>query len=403
MKRYDWIVVGAGITGAALGYELAKQGCSVLLIEQEAVPQSATRYSYGGIAYWAGTTELTRTLYAEGIQIYRSLSAELEAEIQLRELDLLLTIPPDRDPQQAAQACATFAIPPYLLSVQAACELEPLLNSRAISGALTVKHGHVDTQATAAAYIQAMIRLGGAVHNAQVTGFQRGAGQRVIGVTCGSNVYSGNHVIVCAGGWSRSLLQASGIPVRLYFTHTEIIETPPVEISLRTLVMPAETTRFQLESAASTADRDELWNQPGQEPVPAILDVGAVQFLDGSIRIGQISRTLTDPKALIDEAESEAKLRAGIGEILPALQDLPGTWRHTLVAFSCDKQPLIGAIPSEEGVSLFSGLSNPLAIVPALARRFARHLTGQPDSLIPQFSPERFGRSRSSSPSGTKA
>lgn len=51
MKTYDWIVVSGGITGAALSYELAKVGLSVLLVEQYASPQNATRYSYGGIAY----------------------------------------------------------------------------------------------------------------------------------------------------------------------------------------------------------------------------------------------------------------------------------------------------------------------------------------------------------------
>ena len=34
MKTYDWIVVGAGITGAALSYEFAKKGYGVLLLEQ---------------------------------------------------------------------------------------------------------------------------------------------------------------------------------------------------------------------------------------------------------------------------------------------------------------------------------------------------------------------------------
>ena len=38
MKNYDWIVVGAGITGAALAYELAKQGLQVLLLEKEKNP-----------------------------------------------------------------------------------------------------------------------------------------------------------------------------------------------------------------------------------------------------------------------------------------------------------------------------------------------------------------------------
>jgi Choline dehydrogenase and related flavoproteins len=35
MKSYDWIVVGGGITGASLGYELAKKGFAVLLLERD--------------------------------------------------------------------------------------------------------------------------------------------------------------------------------------------------------------------------------------------------------------------------------------------------------------------------------------------------------------------------------
>ena len=143
MTTYDWIVVGAGITGAALAYELAKQGFSTLLLEQHNPLTGATRYSYGGIAYWSGTTALTRQLCAEGIERHRILSAELEADTQFRELDLLLTIAAHSDPQALVQQYASFAIPPHLLSVAEACGLEPLLNPTAIAGALTVRHGHI--------------------------------------------------------------------------------------------------------------------------------------------------------------------------------------------------------------------------------------------------------------------
>jgi glycine/D-amino acid oxidase-like deaminating enzyme len=50
MKTYDWIVIGGGITGAALAYELTKKNFSVLLLEQNAIANNATRYSYGGLA-----------------------------------------------------------------------------------------------------------------------------------------------------------------------------------------------------------------------------------------------------------------------------------------------------------------------------------------------------------------
>jgi glycine/D-amino acid oxidase-like deaminating enzyme len=395
MPSYDWIIVGAGITGAALSYELVSRGCSVLLLEQSATPENATRYSYGGIAYWSGNTELTRQLCTEAKALYRSLPEELAAEFQFRELDLVLTIAPDADPAASAQFYTQFATPPHLLSVTEACELEPLLNPAAIAGALTVKHGHINAQALTDAYLQAAQRSSGHLQIQPVTGLIQQSG-RITGVRCGAETYQSSNVVICAGGWTRSLLHAMGLPVRIYFTHTELIETPPVEVTLRSLVMPAVTQRFQLEADATTDALDPLWSEPEHELLPAILDVGAIQFQDGHFCLGQTSRTLTDPKATIDPSTSEAALRSGIAQILPTLQALPGTWRHCLVAFSCDRLPLIGTVPTLEGLQVFSGFSNPLVLVPPLARRFAAQLVDaaaeKSDGILAQMQPDRFTR-----------
>ena len=160
MTAYDWIVVGGGITGAALGYELAKKGLRVLLLEKDANASNATRYSYGGLAYWSGTTELTRQLAQEGIEQHRRLAEELEADTEFRELDLLLTIDVEEDPQAVADRSASFAIPPRLLTVAQACEREPLLNPTAIAGVLQIPHGHINAQKTTQAYLQAFARAG---------------------------------------------------------------------------------------------------------------------------------------------------------------------------------------------------------------------------------------------------
>jgi glycine/D-amino acid oxidase-like deaminating enzyme len=38
MQTFDWIVVGNGLTGAALSYELSRQGLSVLLLDRSMHP-----------------------------------------------------------------------------------------------------------------------------------------------------------------------------------------------------------------------------------------------------------------------------------------------------------------------------------------------------------------------------
>lgn len=377
MKTYDWIVVGGGIAGAALAYELIKTGFTVLLLEQHSTPDNATRYSYGGLAYWSGSTPLTRQLCSEAKDIYQILPQELDADIEFRELDLLLTIA--GDPQTTAANYTNVAIPPRLLSVQEACELEPLLNSEAISGAFTVKHGHIHPEKTTQAYIQAFLRAGGEMQINQVLQVISG------GVKTTTTTYYSDNVVICAGGFSRQLLKTVGISIQVYFTHAEIIQTAPVDLQLRTLVMPANLQRFQLESTSTKVD--ELWDEPDNQPMLPILDAGAIQFKDGSLRLGQISRVLTNPHALVNSQESEQWLRQSVGQILPKLGNLPGTWHHCLVAFSKNNLPVIGAVPEFEGIYIFSGFSNPLVFVPPLAKRFAKFVSGKEDEIIAELLP----------------
>ncbi|MGC1396580.1 MAG: FAD-binding oxidoreductase [Coleofasciculaceae cyanobacterium] len=386
MKTYDWIVVGGGITGAALAYELQKQRFDVLLLEQDASLQGATRYSYGGLAYWAGTSDLTQRLCQEGKERYSLLAEELETDIQLREMDLLLTISAQDDPQKVAATYANFATPPKLLSVEAAGELEPLLNKNAISGALTVRHGQIQPEITNQAYLSAFRRAGGEMQIAQVIELLR-QGDTISGVKTAQTSYHAHRTVICAGGLSRALLKAAGIPVRLYFTHAELVEIPPGDIQLQVPVMPAITQRFELEAKVSTAEIDPLWDQLGNEPLPAILDPGAVQFLDGTIRMGQLSRVLTDPNAAVDAQQSEAAIRSQVGNILPALEKLPGIWHHCRVAFNSNRLGVIGALSGVSGAYIFSGFTNPLVFVPPLAVHFANWATGNDDQIMAQISP----------------
>ncbi|WP_223300853.1 NAD(P)/FAD-dependent oxidoreductase [Oscillatoria nigro-viridis] len=382
MKSYDWIVVGGGITGAALSYELAKKGFAVLLLERDATMQNATRFSYGGLAYWSGTTDLTRQLCREGIERHRHLSAQLDADTEFRELDLLLTIDAGNDVEKVAANYAHFAIVPQLLSVAEAGELEPLLNKSAIAGALTVRHGHISPTATNTAYCQGFLRLGGTIEFAEVIGLIQ-EGNRISGVKTVHESYACKNAVVCAGGWSRSFLKAAGVSAGVYFTRTEILETAPVDVKLRTLVMPAVLKRFELEAESSRNEVDFLWDEPGKELQPPILDSGAIQFNDGSLRIGQLSRTLSDLNAKVDRETSETAIRAGISKVLPDLAGLPATWHECIVAFSADNLPVVGPIADRPGLHVFSGFSNPLVIVPALAERFANWAVGKEDRAIP--------------------
>ena len=383
MTTYDWIVIGTGITGASLAYELSQQDYRVLLLEKDSHPDNATVYSYGGLAYWSGTDEVTRTLGKEGIELHRHLTQELDADTEFRELDLVLTIDRQDDPEQIARNYDRFAIVPELLSVTDACILEPLLNSNAISGALKLPHGHIHTQKTTDAYLQAFERNGGKIVYESVTDLLR-KGSKVLGVKTEANDYHAANTVVCAGGLSRSLLQQAGIEAKNYFTHAQLILTPPVDLELATIVMPAVQQRFALEAQAQ-ATRQDFWNPPYDRPAKFILDPGAVQFMDGSLCMGQISAIAYNPQAEFDLNTAEAKIRDRVGNVLPLLEDIPGKCHSCLVAFNPEGIALAGSLPNTEGLYLFSGFTSTLVFAPILARRFAQWSVGKEDQIIEQL------------------
>ena len=384
MTTYDWIVIGGGITGSALAYELSKQGLKVLLIEKDAQAKNATFYTYGGLPYWSGKTELSRKLGQEGIELHRNLAQELGAETGFRELDLLLTVPVDQDLDQLAPSYNQFAVQPEILDTQQACELEPLLNSEAIAGAFKFPYAQVNGQQIVSAYQQAFARQGGEIIYEQVTGFIRSQ-DKIQGVTTTKNKYHAAKTVVCTGGLTNSLLRSAGLNSKTYFTHALVIKTPPIAQQLQAIIMPAIQQRFDLEATAKELDSASTWENPNSQVIQTILDAGVAQQSDRSLYMGQISSLITDPNPVLDPQVAEQEIRAAIATILPELATVPGSCHHCLVAFNNQNIANVGNLKNLRGIYLFSGFTSTMIFAPPLAKHFASWVCGAVNSPIEHF------------------
>ena len=400
MQFYEVIIIGSGITGASLAYELVRLGVKVLLIEQDDKSPSATRYSYGGISYWAGMTDLTRSLAQESLEIHRQNVSALDLPTEFRELPLIGTISHAQDPIAVLKTYEHFTKQAQLLTPAEAVDLEPLLNPDGIAAATLMPYAQINPIETAKGYCQTMVRLGGhRAYDRVLTIKSESDGVRVHGKL---ETYHGDRVILCTGGGTRALLRDSGLVIRQYFSHAESIETDPCDLQMRSVVMPAEIRRFELERSAAIDDGpwEEGLTGHNQDLTPPILDAGALQFTDSSLRFGQISRTQTNLATVSSPKASEQWIRSGLAKILPKVAQVPGRWVTCTVAFSADQLPLVGPVGTDRRVQVFSGFSNPMALVPATAKRFARQLlsdqnlvSGEDGKGLQTLLPSRFGMS----------
>ena len=206
-------------------------------------------------------------------------------------------------------------------------------------------------------------------------------GAKITGVKTAKNIYSANQVIICAGAFSRSILQDLNINLPIYFSHAQLIITPPSEIKLQTLVMPCTTKRLDTEKQMSK-DIENIWQEGNNHLYGDVLEAGAIQFVDGSFCLGQISQIVPSLDYNVDANVSEKRLRDAIAPILPSLWQLKGKWHNCQVAFTPEKPFLAGKIEQLEGLSLFSGFTSPFVFVPPLARYFADYLANGKESMI---------------------
>lgn len=380
MTNYDVIVIGGGLTGSVLSYELAKKSLHVLLLDKDAFFYNATTSSYGGISYWGGTNNLTNQLCEESINIYRNLDEQLSQEIEFRELDLLFTINPSQDVKKLIDEYQKFYIKPQFLNVDESTQLEPLLNSDAIAGCLKFPQAHVNPEKMILAYQKEFIKLGGQIEKELVISVET-KNNKIQGVKTKNNTYFSEQVVICAGAFSRLLLEKLALNLPIYFSHAQLIKIPPSEIKLRTLVMPCTSKRLDTEKEITNEEKISMWQNPNNKLQSDVLEAGAIQFLDGSFCLGQISQIITNIDTPIDAKASERRIREAIAKVLPSLSVLQGTWHNCKVAFSQGMPFQVRKIDEIEGLSLFSGFTSPFVFVPPLARHFAHYLAENEKNL----------------------
>jgi hydrogen cyanide synthase HcnC len=266
----DVIVVGGGVMGCGIAFELAKRSVSVLLVDCS-LPGRATSASAGGlwpvgeavglgcgVIYHAAQTAANTSANGEahGPQAlpapFRDFLVGSNARFPPLAAELLDTCGVDieyapghgllfliyHERQRAfvehlAQSLGD-AERPEVLTAAEVVKLEPRITPNLLGGALLPGEHQVNPMLLAEAYKRAAVRLGATFrHHTRVTGLRR-QGDRVLGVEVGNEFLPAGTVVNAAGAWAGGLAATAGLDLPVVPVRGQIVltETLPQTLSV---------------------------------------------------------------------------------------------------------------------------------------------------------------------------
>ena len=227
---YDFVVVGAGITGASAAYYLKKKGVDkVLLLETGAGPACSNTGRSAGIVRTFYSTPLMTRLAVAAIELFEGMKDEFGSDGGFQQTGFTQIQPPDWVEASAKMVAMHQAagLDTHIIDPSEYEELFPWLNPEGVGMVvLEPQSGHADPVRTTAAFSDAFVRMGGEARFKTPCRALLRDGDRVTGVLLDDGPVEAGGVVNSAGPWSQLLAETIGLelPLRALREQDTIVE-----------------------------------------------------------------------------------------------------------------------------------------------------------------------------------
>ena len=364
----DIIVIGAGIVGSAIAFELASRGASVRLVDDRAPGMGATQASAGMLAPHSEAREggPLQALTVRGLDRCDAFIARASAASGMPlpyrrtgTLDVAIEGSRMRHLQQMAEQLHAGGVDATLLDAKATRSEEPHLAAGALGGLLIGGQGFVSATDLTNSLVAAASRLGALpVLRERVTRIRRAGGGIEVGTE--HDVLSAGAVVLAAGSWS------GGIDI-------EGVSPAPVK--------PIRGQMLRLG-----------WEGPPLRRVTWSARCYVVPWDDGTLLVGAtVEDTGFDERTTVDGVRG---LMAAVEELLPQAKGAAFlSARAGLRPATPDELPIIGPSTVMPNLTYATGhYRNGVLLAPLTAELVAdAMLDGRFDPLLDFTRPARFG------------
>ena len=363
------LVIGGGVIGSSIAYHVARQGRAVLVVECGDVARepAASWASAGGIRLWEQDPP-EAPLALSALSRWPTLSEELDADLGYQQGGHLMLAENEAEAEQLQalmerQRALGFADLSFVDRQQALC-LAPGLGEQVVAGIFSPSSGHADPRLTTYAFASAATRQGAIYWTGIACLALQRVGDRIVGVQTERGVVQAEQTVLAAGAWTGELAATAGIQLPLKICVLQALLSSPAAPGILRSVLTATGRAVSLKQRADGA----FVVGGGWQGDPA---------RDGcsyTLRGERVERNWAIVRDLFAPFRTLHRLNAWGG----------------LQAQSIDDLPLIGSVPTVEGLALACASWYGFALAPAIGRSMADHLAGLPAPELEQLSPQRI-------------
>jgi glycine/D-amino acid oxidase-like deaminating enzyme len=217
-QRADFVIVGGGIAGAALAWELSRRDAgSIVLVEREVLAGTHASGRNAALILQNVSDPVDGALAQYGGRFYSEPPDDLEPRPEFRRLgSLLLASGADAGSrlEQNVERARSRGLEVVIWSAAEAARRVPILDpSRFVGGAFCQEDGVIDIHGLLQAFLGSAIRRGVTVHRNCTALAIRSARGRAIGVGTSQGDIACGVVVNAAGGWANALGATSDVTI----------------------------------------------------------------------------------------------------------------------------------------------------------------------------------------------
>lgn len=368
IEKTDVVIVGGGINGCALAYELSLKGIDVAVVERSYLASGATGRCGAGIRQQWSTRE-NAALAIESVKIFERLEDELGSDIGLKQGGYLIAVHDEKDMEQAEKNVSmqrSLGLDVDILSPEEMREVVPILDvdgMDAIGATFCPTDGNADPFKTTYAYANAAMKHGAKIYRFTEVQDILTENGRVKGVKTDKGEVKADVVVNAAGAWSKKIAEMAGIELPNVPYKKEIIVTERVEYVFDPMVISFKDGIY----FSQQEEGQILGGIPPPETVTGYETAPTLPFLE------HMSRTLTRYAPVLKHV-NVLRQWTGFYDVTP------------------DALPILGGVEGLEGFIQCNGFSgHGFMLSPMVTKLLAELIAGEKPSMpIDRLNLKRF-------------